>query len=246
MGCARGLAGCEEGTIAKRQSQLGGHAILGGYPECATLCPNVLGRAIYDRGLDLSPLCYLPFFVVVFAHFLVPGEELTSWKLLGMAVSFIGVAIIFSRELMFTSSSLWGGAAVIVSACSAGCANVVDKKYSQSINSTVNVVVQMGIGSLLLILSGLVLERGLPLNLDSTSILVILYLAVVGSAFAFAALYWLFTQMEVTKVSLFSFITPIVAVILGWLLLGERVGPNIAVGGSLILIGVVLVNRTSK
>jgi drug/metabolite transporter (DMT)-like permease len=204
------------------------------------------GEQYMTAGLTSLFFATLPFFVVVFAHFLVPEEQLTSWKLLGMVVSFIGVAIIFSRELMFTSSSFWGGIAVIVSACSAGCANVVGKKYSQSINSTVNVVVQMGIGSLLLILSGLVLERGLPLNLDSTSVLVILYLAVVGSAFAFAALYWLFTQMEVTKVSLFSFITPIVAVILGSLLLGERVGPNIAVGGSFILIGVVLVNRTGK
>ena len=74
----------------------------------------------------------------------------------------------------------------------------------------------------------------------------ILYLAVAGSVFGFLALYWLFTRMEVTRISLFTFITPIVAVLLGWLMLGERVDPNVAVGGSLILVGVVLVNQAPK
>jgi drug/metabolite transporter (DMT)-like permease len=52
--------------------------------------------------------------------------------------------------------------------------------------------------------------------------------------------------MEVTRVSLFTFITPIVAVLLGWLVLGERVDLNVAMGGSLILVGVVLVSQASK
>jgi drug/metabolite transporter (DMT)-like permease len=49
--------------------------------------------------------------------------------------------------------------------------------------------------------------------------------------------------MEVTRISLFTFITPIVAVLLGWLVLGESVDINVATGGSLILIGVVLLSR---
>jgi probable blue pigment (indigoidine) exporter len=80
--------------------------------------------------------------------------------------------------------------------------------------------------------------------LNVESLFSILYLAAAGSAFGFVALYWLFTKMEVTKISLFTFITPIVAVLLGWLLLGERVDLTVALGGSLILTGVILVNRT--
>ena len=187
-------------------------------------------------GLTALLFATLPFFVVVFAHFMIPGERLNAWKLLGMLVSFTGVAIIFSRELMFTVSSLWGGVAVIASAGSAGYANVLGKKYSQSIDSTANVVVQMGVGAVLLIVAGLVLERGVTLSFGAVSIFAILYLAVAGSAFGFLALYWLFVRMEVTKTSLFTFITPIVAVLLGWLLLGETVDATVALGGSLILV----------
>jgi drug/metabolite transporter (DMT)-like permease len=110
----------------------------------------------------------------------------------------------------------------------------------------VNVAVQMGVGAILLIASGLLLEHGVPLNFDPTSVFAVLYLAVIGSTFAFVALYWLFTRMEVTRISLFTFITPIVAVLLGWIILGERVDLNVAIGGSLILVGVVLLNRAPK
>jgi drug/metabolite transporter (DMT)-like permease len=204
------------------------------------------GEQYMTAGLTALLFATGPFFVVVFAHFIIPGERVTAWKLIGMLVSFIGVTIIFSQELMLSANSFWGGVAVIASSGSAACANVVGKKYSLSINSTANVVVQMGIGALLLTAAGVALERGAPMNFGQTSVFAVLYLAVVGSAFGFIALYWLFTRMEVTKTSLFAFITPIVAVLLGWVLLGERVDPNVAVGGSLILVGVVLVNRAPK
>jgi len=204
------------------------------------------GEQFMTAGLTALLFATLPFFVVVFAHFMIPGERATAWKLVGMLVSFIGVTIIFSGELMLTANSFWGGVAAIVGSASAACANVVGKKYSQSINSTANVSVQMGVGALLLSSAGLALERGAPLSFDHTSIFAILYLSVFGSAFGFITLYWLFTRMDVTRTSLFTFINPIVAVLLGWLMLGESVDPSVAVGGSLILVGVALVNRTAK
>lgn len=204
------------------------------------------GEQYMTAGLTALLFATLPFFVVVFAHFMIPGERFGALKLVGMLVSFVGVTMIFSRELMLTVTSFWGGVAVIAASASAACANVVGKKHSESINSTVNVVVQMGVGGLLLTAAGLTLERAIPLNFDQVSIFAVLYLAVVGSVYGFVALYWLFTRMEVTRTSLFSFITPIVAVLLGWVVLGETVDPTAAVGGSLILVGVVLVNRVPK
>jgi len=204
------------------------------------------GEQYLTAGLTALLFATLPFFVVVFAHSMIPGEQMTGWRLLGMLVSFVGVVIIFSRELMFTMDAFWGGIAVVSGAATAGFANVIGKKYSQSIDSTANVVVQSGIGAIVLITAGFILERGAPLSFGPVSLFALLYLAVVGSAFGFLALYWLFTCMEVTKASLFTFITPIVAVLLGWLLLGEKVDLNVALGGSLILLGVVLVNGTPK
>jgi drug/metabolite transporter (DMT)-like permease len=204
------------------------------------------GEQFMTAGLTSLLFATLPFFVVVFAHFMVPGERLTPRKVLALMLCFAGVTIIFSGELMFSGNSLWGGVALVVSAGSAGCANVVAKKYSQAINATVNLVVQMGVGAVLLIALGLVVEHGVEMSFDYSSILAILYLSIIGSTFAFAALYWLLGRMEVTRISLFTFITPVIAVSLGWLILGESVDLNIAFGGCLILVGVVLVNLQPK
>jgi drug/metabolite transporter (DMT)-like permease len=204
------------------------------------------GEQYVTAGLTAILFATLPFFVAAFAHFMVPGERLTACKIVGMIVSFTGVAIIFSQDLILTFNSLLGGAAVLASSGIAGLANVVGKKYSEYINTTVNVVVQTGIGALLLLAGGILVERGLPLTFGPESVFAILYLAAAGSAYGFLALYWLFTRMEVTRISLFTFITPIVAVGLGWLLLGEGVAPAIGVGGALILVGVVFVNRAPK
>lgn len=204
------------------------------------------GEQYVTSGLAAVLFATVPFFVAFFAHFIIPDERMTAWKLSGILVSFIGIIMIFSRELMVADNSLWGGIALIAGAGSAGCANVVGKKYSQFINPIVNVVVQTGVGALLLMVGGVLFERQLSPNFSQISILMVLYLAVVGSAFAFVALYWLFTRMDVTRVSLFSFITPIVAVVLGWLVLGEKVGLNVVLGGTLILVGVVLVNQIPK
>ncbi len=202
------------------------------------------GEQYLTAGLTSLLFATLPFFVALYAHFVIPSERITVWKIVGMLVSFLGVAIIFSGELVTASYSFLGGVAVIASAASAACANVVGKKYSDVINPTFNVVVQNGIGAIILTIVGITLERGFPVTLNMESLFSIFYLAAAGSAFGFVALYWLFTKMEVTKISLFTFITPIVAVLLGWLLLGERVDLTVALGGSLILTGVILVNRT--
>ena len=68
----------------------------------------------------------------------------------------------------------------------------------------------------------------------------ILYLGIVGSALAFVGMYWLLTKTTATNVSLITFITPILALILGWVVLQEVPDPNVGLGAMLILAGVYL------
>jgi len=98
--------------------------------------------------------------------------------------------------------------------------------------------VQSIIGTLCLSAVGIMTERGMVLKLVPTAIGAVLYLGVVGSAFAFVGLYWLFTKTTATNSSLVAFITPIIALIMGGLILQERLEPAVAFGTLLILSGV--------
>jgi drug/metabolite transporter (DMT)-like permease len=190
----------------------------------------------------------LPFFVALFAHFFI-SEKLTQVKAAGILASFAGLMAIFWRDIsaqsIATRGPLLGGIAVVVSTASAAIASVVAKKYAGKIDPPFNVLVQSAICSATLSALGLLLESGMRVDFTFVSVGAILYLGVFGSALAFVGLYWLLTQTTATNTSLLAFITPILALLLGWLVLREVPDPNVSLGTALILAGVYLTLKPS-
>jgi drug/metabolite transporter (DMT)-like permease len=195
-------------------------------------------------GLAAVLFATLPFFVVIFAHILV-DEKLTKLKAIGVIASFVGLILIFWKDIaapqgLTANFSLYGGLAVVGSAASGALANVVGKQHAEEIDPASNVLVQSLTGTVVLTSFGLVTEKNTVLSFAPTSVLAILYLGIVGSALAFVGMYWLLTKTTATNVSLITFITPILALILGWVVLQEVPDPNVGLGAMLILAGVYL------
>jgi drug/metabolite transporter (DMT)-like permease len=67
------------------------------------------------------------------------------------------------------------------------------------------------------------------------------YLAGIGSLVGFSAFLWLLRNVEATRASTYAYVNPIVAVFLGWLMLGEKIGPELLAGSALVVIGVALI-----
>jgi drug/metabolite transporter (DMT)-like permease len=206
------------------------------------------GEQYISSGLAAVLYATLPFFVALFAHLFI-DEKLTHVKASGILASFAGLVVIFWRDVSAqgttASTSLLGGVAVVVSSVSAAIANVVAKKYAHKIDPPFNVLVQSAICSITLSALGRVLESGMRVDFTFVSVGAILYLGVVGSALAFVGLYWLFTKTTATNTSLLAFITPILALLLGWLVLGEVPDQSVSVGTVLILVGVYLTMKPS-
>jgi drug/metabolite transporter (DMT)-like permease len=196
-------------------------------------------------GLAAVLFATLPFFVVVFAHIL-SDEKLTKIKAMGVLCSFAGLVAIFWNDIVSLQTlvghySLLGGLAVVGSSASGGLANVVAKRHANEIDPASNVLIQSLTGTMALSAIGIFTEEGaMPLRFALTAIAAILYLGVVGSALAFVGLYWLLTKTSATNSSLITFITPMVALILGWVVLQEIPNPNMGMGAGLILAGVYL------
>ena len=85
--------------------------------------------------------------------------------------------------------------------------------------------------------------EGSPFALEWTTmgVVCLLYLAVVGSAVAFGLYYWLVRHMDVTNTMLIALVTPLLAVVLGMIVLDERLTWRLVAGGACILAGVGLV-----
>ena len=201
------------------------------------------GEQYISSGLAAVLFATLPFFVVLFAHFYV-DEKLTKLKGLGIIASFAGLLAIFWPEIGTpmgaSNSSVLGAFAVLGSTVSAAMANVVAKKHADKIDPPFNILIQSAICCVLLSALAILLESETRLTFTPVAVGAILYLGVFGSALAFVGLYWLLTKTSATNTSLLTFISPILALLLGWVVLGEVPNQGISVGSVLILVGVYL------
>ncbi len=204
------------------------------------------GEQYINSGLTAVLFATLPFFVAIYATLLLKDERLNKYKLSGLLIGFSGILLIFWDSLSFSEKDIFlGMAGIILSAACSAYASVRVKRDLYSVEPIVISTYQMGLGTLLLLGSGFISERLYDFKLTYKSIGALLYLSFIGSAFAFMTYYWLLKKIEVTKLSLIAFITPIIALILGFLILKETITGYLLSGTVLVIIGIWLVTRYS-
>lgn len=200
------------------------------------------GQQYITSGLAAVLAAMLPVFVLLFAHRLIPAEQMTIRKLAGVLCSLLGVVLIFSDQLQSEGIyAFWGAVALVAATLGTARAQVMIKKYGTHVDPMTFTAFQMGLGALPLLLLGFLLE-GSPFaqHWSQMAIISTLYLGLVGSGLAFLLLYWLYGRMQVTKVLSVTFLNPLVALLLGWIFLGEELAWRAALGGVLILMGLML------
>ncbi|MBS1807681.1 MAG: EamA family transporter [Acidobacteria bacterium] len=198
------------------------------------------GEKHIPSGLAAVLQAMIPAFGLVLAHYFLPNEKITWRKALGVATGILGVALIFSDQLKLEGvMALLGSAALFSSAFFVAICNVIVKASGRKLDPVVISAGQMTVGVVPLLLVGTIFE-GNPLQLQWTkgAVLALLYLVLVGSVIAFSLYYWLIRHMDVTKTMLISLLTPVIAVLLGMVMLGEQLTWRVASGTALILAGV--------
>ena len=207
------------------------------------------GEQYISSGLAAVLQSTIPAFGLVIAHFYLPGEKMTPTKILGIVLGVIGVAVIFSNQLDVAGPrALAGCAALVVSSVGAAYSNVLVKTYGKHLDPAILAGGQMFFGLIPLLLIGIPWE-GSPLNFRWTpmAVVALFYLAIVGSVVAFLLYYWLVQNMDVTKTMLIALVTPVVAVILGMLVLNEELHWRTLLGGLMIISGIgIIVLRQVK
>ena len=207
------------------------------------------GEQRTSSGLAAILQTIIPAFGLVIAHYYLPDERITLWKVCGIALGIAGVVLIFSDQASVGDgkAALMGSAAIVVGAFVVAYSNVLVKARARHIEPAVLAAGQMIFGLVPLLLIGVTLE-GNPLSFRWTplAVLSLLYLALIGSAIAFLLFYWLVRNMDVTKTMLIPLVTPPIAVFLGWLVLGEGLTWRTAAGALGIMSGIALIVTRKK
>lgn len=180
--------------------------------------------------------------VAVISHFAIPGERLTAASVVGIVLGFVGLGVIFAGdfEALGGRQVLVASFVFLLSPLAASFATVAVKRFGSGIHPVSLTSVPMGITAGVMGALALTVERDRDVTIDVVSVSALLYLAILGTAVTFTLYYWLLARMTATRVALVAYITPVVAVYVGYALLDEPVTPRTLLGSALVLVGVAL------
>jgi drug/metabolite transporter (DMT)-like permease len=106
---------------------------------------------------------------------------------------------------------------------------------------------QMLLGGLVIVVAGVIRGEDVdPARFSGDSVLAFAYLVLIGSLIAYTAYAWLLRNVPVSKVATYAYVNPVIAIALGWLVLGESITGLGAVGAAVIVASVAVVVRAES
>lgn len=173
-----------------------------------------------------------------------PNGTRPRWKTLaGIVIGFGGIALLVNGDAS-ANGSLVAMMAVIVAGISWAAGSLYWKHASNTGSPWMNAATQMICGGAGLLVVGIIFGepwRTEWSGVSGRSLLALGYLVVFGSWIAFSAYVWLLQVSTPSRVSTYAYVNPVIAVFLGWALLGEVVTSRMFLGMFVVVAGVVII-----
>lgn len=201
-----------------------------------------LGERDVPSALAALLIGSVPLWIVVYRY--IAGERMHPLVLAGVLVGFVGVAVLVLPRGMSGEVAPLGLLFVLIAAASWAWGTFISTRVQMPREALVSTALQqVAGGAALLVAAVLTGERVEPAAWSSRSLLALGYLVVFGSLVAFSAYTWLVAHVPVTVVSTYAYVNPVVAVLLGALILDELITPSILGGAALIIAAVAFIVR---
>jgi len=187
----------------------------------------------------------MPFFILVLAHFFIPGDSITRRKLIGMILGFTGMTLIFLDSKNTTAGLRVGDLIVLSAAFIWACGTVYTKRIIDAFSPLQISIYPMFLsGPIYIVLGGLV-DEAMIFDLNSQVVASLVYQSVVTASFGFITWNSLLKKYGATALHSFVFIMPISGVVLGGLMLGEPITGNLISSMFLVAVGILIVHLRS-
>lgn len=182
-----------------------------------------------------------PLWTVVIAYVAGTGRAVTPAKALGISIGLLGTVVIFSPWQSAAEMVSWGGLACLAAAASYGVSYVYMGKYltGRGIPALVLSASQLFAASVFLVLA--VPVAGMqPITWRTDAVASVVVLGVLGTGIAYVLNYRLIADEGPATASITTYLLPVVALVIGYLVLGEPVTALTLLGVALVLCGVFL------
>lgn len=201
------------------------------------------------RGLpsSLAALIASSEAAMVLALRIVAGRErVSAATAFGVGVGAVGVVLLLSPGSRPEGVTLLAALLALGGSVTWATGTYVGARIRTAPDLLANVAIQMLAGGVLLLVAGAAAGEHVVPSAVSTRSLVALVGLTAASVAVYAAYAWLLRNASLTLVSTQSYVNPVVAVVLGVVVLGETVGTTTAVGMAITLVAVVLVLRADR
>ena len=187
-----------------------------------------------------------PFFTALGAHLFLPQERLRAVQAAGLATAFAGVVAAFAEGLLHGNGRIAGDALCAVGGA-LWASTILIIKASPSLRRATSAGLLLyqlaGSAPLLLAAAWALGETGAPLHASALAWACLFYQTAVVAFASYLAWFWLLLAYPATRLSGFTFMTPLFGILAGGLLLGETLSAGLLVGLVAIIAGLRMINR---
>jgi len=206
----------------------------------------VWAERFVPSGLVALVVAITPLWMVIF-EWLRPGGDRPNKQILGgLALGFVGLVLLIGPgDIMGGKAVDPRSAAVLLAGTLAWAGGSI---YSRSVplpsSARLSTAMQMLAAGVLLLIAGAIGGESTQVSLEAMSlksVLAVVYLIIFGSIIGFTAYGWLLSVSSAARVSTYAYVNPVVALLLGWGLAGEPLGPRTVLAAGVVLGGVALI-----
>lgn len=228
------------GRLVVRPRELAGAALLG-------LMLPVLGNGLVSVGENLGAhsgptallIAVAPLMIIVFRT--VTGDRPRLLSLLGVLMGFGGLAFLVLAGSGGGSLPLGAALLILFAATCWALGSFTQPRLVLPKDVFVTAVYEMICGGLIMLTVGRLTGESFTADYSLRIWSALGYLIVFGSMLAFTSYVWLLSNAPISLVATYAYINPVVAVFLGWLVLGEAVTVPVVVGGGIVVSAVAIV-----
>ena len=184
-----------------------------------------------------------PFVVAIGAHFLMPGERLSIAGWLGIVIAFAGTGLVLQTSVSVDPAKFLGDACALAAGILWGLTTLAIRMTGLAkAPASQTLLYQLGTSCVLLTAAALAFEGSMPVPHSLLAWSSLAYQTVIVAALSFLAWFALIARYSATKLSVFTFLTPLLAALAGIMLLGERIDAHHVAALVCIVAGIVIVN----
>jgi drug/metabolite transporter (DMT)-like permease len=187
-----------------------------------------------------------PLWIIGIEWFFLKDIRVKSRGITGLILGFIGIVylILSTSHNADTNHNFFASALIVAATLSWGAGAVYARVAKTPGSPMLSSGMELIFGGILVLITSFIMGEPTHFHVSQVtlrSLLGLLYLITLGSVVAFSAYIWLLGHTSATRISTHTYINPVIAIFLGWLIAGEKITPSLITATVIIIFSVYLV-----